>query len=51
MSTSGTYSFNPSLGEMTLYALNLCGVRGTAILQEHMESARIAANMLLGRWS
>lgn len=51
MSTSGTYTFNPSLGEMTLYALNLCGVRGTAILQEHMESARIAANMLLGRWS
>ena len=51
MSTSGTYTFNPSLGEMTLYALNLCGVRGTAILQEHMESARMAANMLLGRWS
>jgi len=51
MSTSGTYNFNPSLGEMTLYALNLCGVRGTAILQEHMESARMATNMLLGRWS
>jgi hypothetical protein len=51
MTTSGTYTFNPSLGEMTLYALNLCGVRGTAILQEHMESARMAANMLLGRWS
>ena len=51
MSTSGTYAFNPSLGEMTLYALNLCGVRGTAILQEHMESARMATNMLLGRWS
>lgn len=51
MTTSGTYTFNPSLGEMTLYALNLCGVRGTAILQEHMESARMATNMLLGRWS
>jgi hypothetical protein len=48
---SGTYSFDPSLGEMTLYAYNLIGVRNTAILQEHMESARMAANMLLGRWS
>lgn len=51
MSTSGTYSFAPSLGEITLYAFNLCGVRSTALLQEHMESARMATNMLLGRWS
>ena len=51
MSTSGTYAYNPSLGEITLYAFNLCGVRNTALLQEHMESARMSANMLLGRWS
>ncbi len=51
MTTSGTYSFNPSIGELTLYAFNLCGIRNTALLQEHMESARMAANMLLGRWS
>ena len=51
MSTSGTYTYNPSLGEITLYAFNLCGVRNTALVQEHMESARMAANMLLGRWS
>ena len=51
MSTSGTYNFNPSLGEVTLYAYNLCGIRNTAIVQEHMEAARMAANMLLGRWS
>ena len=51
MSTSGTYTYNPSLGEITLYAFNLCGVRNTALLQEHMESARMSANMLLGRWS
>ena len=51
MSTSGTYAFNPSLGEVTLYAYNLCGIRNTAIVQEHMEAARMAANMLLGRWS
>lgn len=48
---SGTYNFDPSLGEMTLYAYNLIGIRNTAILQEHMEAARMAANMLLGRWS
>ena len=48
---SGTYNFDPSLGEMTLYAYNLIGVRNTAIVQEHMESARMASNMLLGRWS
>jgi hypothetical protein len=51
MALSGTYNFNPSLGEITLYAYNLCGIRGTALLQEHMESARMAANMMLGRWS
>lgn len=51
MTTSGTYNYNPSLGELTLYAFNLCGIRNTALLQEHMESARMAANMLLGRWS
>lgn len=51
MTTSGTYNYNPSLGELTLYAFNLCGIRNTALLQEHMESARMAANLLLGRWS
>lgn len=51
IATSGTFTFNPSLGEATIFALNLCGIRGTAILQEHMESARMSANMLLGRWS
>ena len=51
MSTSGTYSFNPSLGELTLYAYNLIGVRNTAVLQEHMEAARMASNMMLSRWS
>jgi hypothetical protein len=51
MATSGTYTFNPSLGEMTLYAYNLIGVRNTALLQEHLEAARMASNMLLSRWS
>ena len=51
MSISGTYQYNPSLGEIVLYAYNLCEIRSTALLQEHMESARMATNMMLGRWS
>lgn len=51
MSTSGTYAFNPALGEIVLYAYNLIGVRNTAVLQEHMQSARMAANMMLSRWA
>ena len=51
MTTSGTYSYNPGLGELTLYAYNLIGVRNTAVLQEHMEAARMAANMMLSRWA
>lgn len=51
MATSGTYTFNPSLGELTLYAYNLIGIRNTSIVQEHMESARMATNLLLASWS
>jgi hypothetical protein len=51
MATSGTYTFNPGLGELTLYAYNLIGVRNTAVLQEHMEAARMASNMMCARWS
>jgi len=51
MATSGTYTFNPSLGEITLYAYNLIGLRNTSLLQEHLEAARMAANMLCSNWS
>lgn len=51
MSTSGTYNFNPSMGELTLYSYQLIGIRPTALLQEHMDSARLAANMMLTNWS
>ena len=51
MATSGTYTFNPSLGELTLYAFNLAGVRNTAIAQEHLSSARMATNLMLSRWA
>jgi hypothetical protein len=51
MTTSGTYNFNPGLGELTIYAYNLIGVRGTSLLQEHLEAARMATNLMLARWS
>lgn len=51
MPTSGQFGFNPSLGEITLYAFNIAGVRSTAIAQEHLEFARMAANMINSRWS
>jgi hypothetical protein len=51
MPTSGTTDFSPSLGELTLYAYNLIGIRNTSLLQEHFEAARMATNMMLSRWS
>ena len=51
MTCSGTYTFNPSLGELTLYAFNLCQIRPTSLVQEHMQSARMATNMMLATWS
>jgi hypothetical protein len=51
LATSGTYQFSPDLGELTLYAFNLAGVRPNALTQAHMESARMAANLLNARWS
>ena len=51
MTTSGTYNFSPGLGELTLYAYNLIGIRNTAVLQEHMEASRMATNMMLSRWA
>src|ERR1700723_36304 len=49
--TSGTYNFAPGMGEAVLYAFNLCGIRNTALTQQHFESARMATNMMQGRWS
>lgn len=51
MATSGTYTFNPSLGELTLYAYQLIGIRPTALLQEHIDASRLSTNMMFTRWS
>jgi hypothetical protein len=51
MTTSGTTAYNPSLGEVILYAFNICDVRPTAITQEHMQSARTACNLMFANWA
>lgn len=51
MTTSGTYDFNPSLGEIVIYAYMNIGLRPTSLVQEHMESARMATNMMLSRFA
>jgi hypothetical protein len=51
MASSGTYTYNPSLGELTLYAFNLIGIRSTSLLTEHMVAARMGTNLLLSDWS
>lgn len=51
MATTGTTNFNPGLGELTLFAFNLAGIRPSALTQEHMVSARMASNLICSRWS
>jgi hypothetical protein len=51
MTSSGTYAYSPSIGEVVLYAFNLCGIRSTAVTAEHLNSARQAMNMMLSTWA
>lgn len=51
LNTSGTYQFAPSMGEAVLFALGMCDIRRTGVLQAHLEDARLATNMMMGRWS
>lgn len=51
MTTSGTYAFAPSLGELVLYAYNSIGLRNTSLIQEHLTTARMATNLMLARWA
>jgi hypothetical protein len=51
MSTSGTFSFNPAIGQLTINALSRCQVKRTEILAEHMENAWMESNLLQADWS
>ena len=51
MTSSGVYTWNPALGDITLFAFNLAGVRSTELQQEHMTYANMAANKVCLDWS
>jgi len=51
LTSSGTTTFNPSLGEFVQYSFGLCGVRRTALTQEHLQDARMAMNIMLAEWN
>lgn len=46
MALSGTFGFNPNLGELTIGAYARCGIRRTQITSQHMRDALFEANML-----
>lgn len=39
------------MGEGLLFAYGMCGVRRTALTQQHFEDARMATNMMMAAWS
>ena len=51
MALSNSYNFDPSSGALVIQAFQMCGVRPTALTQEHFQTANMASNLLLGRWS
>ena len=46
MSTSGTYAFNPSIGELVMNAFGRIQIRRTEITQQHIEDAANEANFV-----
>lgn len=51
MTTSGTFNFAPSAGEVVLNAFARIGVRRTELTQEHLANARTEANLLQLVWA
>lgn len=51
MTTTGTTSFNPSLGEIVLNAYGRIGIRRASLLSGHLADARIEANLLQAEWN
>ena len=51
MTSSGTYAFSPSNGELVLAAYERIQIRAPSIRQEHMLSARRELNFLFSQWS
>lgn len=51
MATSGTYTFQPSLGELVINAFSRCQIRRSALTAEMMVDARIESNLLQTQWN
>lgn len=51
MTSSGSYSFAPSNGEIVLSAFERVRVRAPSLRQEHMRTARYEMNYLLASWA
>lgn len=51
MTSSSTYAFSPSNGELVLAAYERIQIRAPSIRQEHMQSARRELNFLFGEYS
>lgn len=50
VSDVNAYQFQPGAGEVVLMALSRLGIRGPAILAEHLYAAREEANYMLSEW-
>jgi hypothetical protein len=51
MSNSGTYTFAPPIGVLTLNAFSRINVKRTELLTEHMENSYLECNLLQADWS
>ena len=51
MSTSGTYTFAPNLGDLVINAFAKCGIRRTELTNQHMSDARMEANLMMSDWA
>ena len=50
MTTSGTYSFSPSIGELSLNSFARIQIRPAAITQDHLVNMRLEGNFLQAEW-
>lgn len=46
MTSSGTYAFSPSVGDLTLTAFGRIGLRRTELTQQHLQDAATESNLL-----
>lgn len=51
MTTSSTYSFSPSVSDLTLLAFGRCLIRRTEITQQHLADAATESNLLQVSWA